>query len=428
MSEYLKLRPWLSNPSPDQYSCQKCPLTFRLKCRLDDHIFQCHSKHVCGYITTTVHTDEDPAFETQSACESFFESKAQLVQHRMTHEWTSDDGYVELYANAEFLASRAQHKKNITTPIHVNINKYKCDFKDCEFSCQLSNTLLEHRRAERHNIYVEKPCEDRISALLTLNNITFKPSHLVKFDQSFGTIDFVIVCHGHEVFLEIDEEQHTSYPITDEIKRMVRVFWARQKAADETGDKPLPIVFIRYNPSHCKSTTEDEKKIYTASREAQLLSLLTSPDSHIFTGNPFTIQYMYYMVDSVGDLVIHKNSLYDQNIARNHCLGNIFGDVVNFNFNFMRNGQFQVGQIGGQLVGMPKYTGLPPNTLDLVQGMHVCSQCNLSFAKLSYLALHISSCHGKFECGYVTDYKYKCELVFESKKEMKEHKRSHRKQ
>lgn len=376
------------NQYGNKYKCDHvhCQLTFRNQSNLDDHVYLWHSKHVCGC----------KDYNTKLICEEFFPSKSKLAEHRRTHGYTSDDD--QLTVSASHIATLEGHNS-------VFFGGQASEFKICVGIRDLRNQYT----------YIENIDSDRISKILTENNIKFESRHKVQFvSTSFATIDFRIIHNHHEIFLEIDSRVPVGYQIADDVKRMVQIFWARQSLMSAA----LPIVFIRYNPTHKVTASmylSSMQPMYSLWRESKLISLITSPISQLFTGNPFSIQYMYYITDSRGKLDLHNHMLYDDRIANNHCLAPIIGEHTRLQY---------VEPISSD--GPPRYTGFPPKVNDLPKPPHVCDKCLLAISTKSGLCNHIKNFHGNFVCGNIIDFKYKCELTFESKIECSKHRRSHK--
>lgn len=370
----------------NKYKCENvhCQLTFRNQSNLDDHVYLWHSKHICGC------KDDN----TQLICEEFFPSKSKLAEHRRTHGYTSDDD--QLTVSASHIATLEGN------------NSVFVGGQDCEFKLFVQGNQFT---------YIENIDSDRISKILNEHNIQFDSRHKVQFvSTSFATIDFRIILNHHEIFLEIDSRVPVGYQIADDVKRMVQVFWARRSLDSEA----LPIVFIRYNPTQKVSTSmpiSSMQPMYSLWRESQLISLITSPISQLFTGNPFSIQYMYYITDSRGKLDLHNHMLYDDSIAKNHCLAPVIGEHTRLQY---------MEPIISKFPPRYMYDGFPPKVHDLPKPPHVCDKCFLAMSTKSGLCNHIKNFHGNFVCGIITDFKYKCELTFESKIECAKHKQSHK--
>jgi len=114
-------------------------------------------------------------------------------------------------------------------------------------------------------------------------------------DGSYGRIDFLIEIKDKEnrtigfVFLEVDEEQHTRYSVSCEVRRMTDVY--RTIMAE---GNTFPITFIRYNPD-AYTVDNIPKKTKDITRHEELIYLL----QNMKFDQPFSIIYMYY--DTIDD-------------------------------------------------------------------------------------------------------------------------------
>lgn len=131
----------------------------------------------------------------------------------------------------------------------------------------------------------------------------YKREHKIDFacigNGTFARIDFLLILHGHFVFLEVDEGQHTAGygPVSCDMRRMSKVL----ESLTIEGNT-LPIIFVRYNP-HTFSVDGCRQRLLKRDREDRLISILTSPESTIYNqGRGLTIQYMYF---DMGDGIIN---------------------------------------------------------------------------------------------------------------------------
>jgi hypothetical protein len=122
-------------------------------------------------------------------------------------------------------------------------------------------------------------------------------------------IDFVIIENGKIIFLEIDENQHVSYQVSCELKRMTDVH-----SACLIEGNTLPIHFIRYNPHRC-SIGDIVAKVSRKVRESllvntiqQLLKRESSP--------PLSIHYMFYDVSTTGELMITSDPEFSESAQK----------------------------------------------------------------------------------------------------------------
>ncbi len=103
--------------------------------------------------------------------------------------------------------------------------------------------------------------------------------------------DFIIDLGSICIILEVDENQHRSYPCECEEKRMMQIY------QDFGG---VPLVFIRYNPDDYKDNNgkKCEGKLYNLARETVLIKLINRimflvENSH-YDIIPLSVYYLYY--------------------------------------------------------------------------------------------------------------------------------------
>lgn len=120
-------------------------------------------------------------------------------------------------------------------------------------------------------------------------------------NNSYARIDFVILMHGHVIFLEVDEHQHNfGYgPISCDMRRMSKIV----ESLFIEGNT-LPIIFIRYNPN---SFIVDDVHVSCLKRDREntLIDIISDSSSNIYENNrSLKILYMYYdTTDGVANVV-----------------------------------------------------------------------------------------------------------------------------
>jgi hypothetical protein len=250
-----------------------------------------------------------------AGCDSAFTTSGQLAVHKLTHSGEKPyrcdfPGCDSAYAQSGNLAS---HKLT-----HFGLRPFHCDHPGCDDKFTQRSHLAKHK-ASAHTAEGQarrKLQEQRIVRLFTDAGIDFTREHKIDFTcmdggaRSYARIDFVMIRNGHIILKEVDEGQHKfGYgAVSCDMKRMTKTI---ESLAME--GNTLPVIFIRYNP-HAYTVDGVHVSMLKKKREAVLLDLISNPKSHIYTGGPLAIQYMYYdTTDGVADVT--KDPEYNTLIA-----------------------------------------------------------------------------------------------------------------
>lgn len=251
------------------------------------------------------HSDERPFKCQHPRCGFTCKLKKVLTRHANRHlddlpyqcDW---EGCTAKYASSTGLK---EHKKT-----HTGEKNYKCIHMNWEDSTKACDgTFPSQSRLTRHiecwhtakGIRRKAKKQDRIRRLLDrICKDLYKPEHVISFrcmnepdpDGKYGRIDFLIEIKDAQnktigfVFLEVDEDQHTRYSVSCEVRRMTDVYRSLM-----TEGNTFPITFIRYNPD---GYTVDNilMKTKDITRQEELTHLLKT----ITFDRPFSIIYMYY--------------------------------------------------------------------------------------------------------------------------------------
>ena len=97
--------------------------------------------------------------------------------------------------------------------------------------------------------------------------------------------DFQFDCGTHFVYIEVDENQHRSYPCECEQTRMINLVEARG----------MPVSFIRYNPD-VYEPIKGQKKVIIEQREKKLIEYVkySMNNSPIIAGAFANVIYLFY--------------------------------------------------------------------------------------------------------------------------------------
>lgn len=301
-----KARP-IKTPPPSTI-CAVCQKDYKTVLDLATHTRNRHTMIRCGYL---IHPDVAGVF-----CEEVIEGNHQLTQHKKLHDWprihecrwNERDGQPPCNKMFHSIGYLEKHEEQHEGPLlHCSLVQ---EDNGCVFSCVLPSDLRDHKK---NHVVVKL---DDLAVSLSNANISYEGprKHYVSFkgaghSKRGAFVDYYIkLADDYHVFLEKDENQRRSDSVTEDPGRMMDVF----DAADEN----MKCIFIRFNPGKYKA---NGIKAVGSNNVDQLICLLTSKDSPVYSGKPRAILYMFYDTDAHGKLVIHSKTGYDQEIA-NLCL------------------------------------------------------------------------------------------------------------
>ena len=304
---------------------QAAHLTQHIRKHLDLKPFVCS---VCGYAARQSahlmthmlrHTGELPHVCEQ--CPENVERRAfttpQQLQIHIRRYHTGQRPYVcpqpecqkEGYAS---LGAMLRHERT-----HCPVYNHICPEDMCDkaypHASSLSAHIKSHHTAEGQQRKKRK--ETVIFDLLKKHNVSFNAQHTVDFkclggsrETARGLIDFIVEVRDTDgkltgiVFLEVDEDQHKTYPINCDTRRMADVY----ESLTVEGNT-LPILFVRYNPDAFKVEGETVK-VPSKMRQARLIETLKNWQFK----QPFAVLYMYYDTTPEGVPAIFDDEAYSE--------------------------------------------------------------------------------------------------------------------
>lgn len=165
----------------------------------------------------------------------------------------------------------------------INIVEKKCD------SCQLLWIIPDDQtKCDSCREYIKPSIrnrkENKIRDMLEANNFKYE-SHdkIVDIKCSRKRPDFVIDYNFYKVILEVDENQHHSYPCECEKVRMIQI----------QQDIGMNVLFIRFNPDNYYDNENNRIKSYIG-REKKLLDLLNALKNTERRDHYLEVIYLYY--------------------------------------------------------------------------------------------------------------------------------------
>ena len=277
----------------------------------------------CGYACTQssaltthmrTHTGDKPYKCKWEGCKYASTRPYVLTVHIRAH--MGDKPYKCDYEGCDYACTEAcRLKTHMRT--HTGEKPYKCDHEGCDYACAQATHLKAHiqswhtEEGQRH----KKKKEEQVAQFLVsagytelrnLGDVAPPEGHFVREKHldfrcqdttscSFARIDFVVGVRGGVVFLEVDEDQHSSYGVSCDCSRMASVHETTVLHSD-----PQPVVFIRYNPDAYR-VDGTLQKIPKKDRMARLLQFLRSIE--VQPGEVYMqIYYLYYDRSECNDL------------------------------------------------------------------------------------------------------------------------------
>lgn len=163
---------------------------------------------------------------------------------------------------------------------YTNIIEKPCNI--CKLTYFLgSKNICDYCQGVQDKIHHKK--EDKIKKLFDANNITYSHDLIIDRSCSCKRPDFVIEYPHFYLIVEVDENQHSSYPCECEQSRMIQI---------HNDCKGTPVIFIRYNPDDY--TTNGIKYPWNKSRETTLLKVIKSFDNIDDWFRPLSVMYLFY--------------------------------------------------------------------------------------------------------------------------------------
>ena len=125
---------------------------------------------------------------------------------------------------------------------------------------------------------------------------------------TFARGDFVLVFNNTVVILEVDEDQHKSYGVSCDVRRMADI-----AASLRIEGNTMRIVFLRYNPHGFEVTgrTKTTKRVTRHARLVSVLSELQNESAGSGAESDVRVFYLFYDTDSKGLPSIFADDEYD---------------------------------------------------------------------------------------------------------------------
>ena len=226
--------------------------------------------------------------QTRASYGPLFQPKRHCAKHKTNNEFSKNnpkcrEGCKELpiyTVKGDNYPNRCEDHK---LEDDINIVERECQSCKLKWIIPDDQTMCNACR-EFNTPSIRNRKENKIKALLEANNITYE-SHdkYVDVNCSRKRPDFILDYNFYKVVIEIDENQHRSYPCECEQSRMIQIHQ----------DIGMDTLFIRFNPDSYINNERKRIKSYT-SRESKLLDLLNSLKNTEKRETSLEVIYMYY--------------------------------------------------------------------------------------------------------------------------------------
>jgi len=296
------------------FACTVCGKAYRQQAHLDYHTVY-HSPptipcvHGCGKMSytmrehdmhTVIHVEDRIFVCTWDGCKETFNRESVLANHMRYHTNTKNHKCEHCeYACVE-AGDLVKH-----TRLHTGERPYVCD--QCGAGYAQKTNLNGHvRRAhsEKETLYV-KTKEEQVCTVLTAAGIPYRREVVVSFapigKDGYARIDFVLWPDDtyRTLVLEVDEHQHTLYPMRYDPERIERIVAVRHKLG-----QTQPLVVVRYNPDAYR-VDGMRRGLLRRDRHRILVDTLHHL-RHVDVSDLIYVYYLFYSTEN-GELTVHKD-------------------------------------------------------------------------------------------------------------------------
>jgi len=279
-----------------EFNCNICNKSFKTKGTLITHI--------------RTHNGEKPYKCEVENCNKEFSTSSSLNVHKRIH--TKERPF-----NCSFINCK---KKFSTTSqlythlrIHTGEKPFKCIVENCNSAFTQNSMLQYHIKAihSEKSLKIQKKSENDTHTELLKYIDNIKREYRINFNCINGTcakIDY-FYCKNDIIFLiENDENQHKSYELSCEIKRMNDCTYVLNN-----NENKLPIVWIRYNPDTFKINNECQK-ITKEQRIKKIIEFIEKCIENKDNIPGLSIYYFYYNLNKDKQLCIFDDPDYPEEI------------------------------------------------------------------------------------------------------------------
>ena len=249
--------------------------------------------------------EEDRKFICET-CSAAFKNLSALNLHRATHR---DNVY-----KCGLCSFACKHKRTLDRHlvVHTDEKPYKCPH--CMFRGRREQDVKVHIRCMHTGKPRRKRREEAVAELLNALSLPFDREFTIRIvagPRKAARVDFKIEMPWGWLVLEVDEMQHSQYPVSYECSRMAAIYteFAREHEASR-------LHIVRYNPDPWRQGCAIVKP--SSEERANMLraALEFVPDTN------FAITFLYYRGggDSLPDIVDHPDFALKEHVLPQRCI------------------------------------------------------------------------------------------------------------
>jgi hypothetical protein len=227
-------------------------------------------------------------------------ARLHLPMDQRNHKCTFDCG-----SYFETRGERVEHEK-----VHEG-GCFRCMEETCMLKFATAKRLQKHYRNVHTATAIKErgSKQDHFAEFLREKNIRFRREYRVDLSRAcpgatWCRVDFTFVENGILVLVELDENQHASYPVGCESIRPLRI-----SDALTVEGKQMPMAFIRLNPDNYRSEGRPGN-VPLRQRYEVMMKLIQEWEP---TEKRMEVQYCFYDVDQNGKLMVSYDTDYEEN-------------------------------------------------------------------------------------------------------------------
>lgn len=246
----------------------------------------CLDHKMCGMINVVSKICEADNCKTHAGFGLLFKPKTRCKKHSTSNMFAENRPTCKQCKEPAYYAIKGINYptlcENHATKEHINLIEKPC--KKCGLELMLGdlgicNYCLDYEQKIHHKK------ENDLKKFFDSNNLVYE-SHDKIIDTlcNYKRPDFVFDYPLFKIIVEVDENQHKTYPCECEQTRMIMI---------HQSFGGTPVIFIRFNPDNYE-VNKDQKKVLLKTRKTMLLKLLNEYKNVKEWNIPLSVIYMFY--------------------------------------------------------------------------------------------------------------------------------------